>query len=47
MHPRDVPQGAEGGGLLAQPHHLIDVLLPEGGQEAAVLLPALIFPHFL
>ena len=36
VDPGDVVQGAEGGDLQPQAHHLIDVLLPPGGQEAAV-----------
>ena len=36
VDPGDVPQGFEGGRLQPQAHQLIQVLLPPGGQEAAV-----------
>ena len=39
VDPGDVLQGAEGGGLQPQAHHLIDVLPAEAAQEGAVAVP--------
>ena len=39
VDPRDVLQGAPGGGLQPQAHHLIDVLPPVGAQEQPVAVP--------
>ena len=41
VDPGDVLQGAPGGGLQPQAHHLVDVLPPVGAQELPVALPVL------